>query len=128
MEEAFLASLRLLCPDYRDQGFLLAVSGGVDSVVMARLFKQSGLRFALAHLNYGLRNDESDGDEALVGKMAEAMGVPLFSVQVDAAAYARKGNLSIQEAAREMRLSFLNKVKAQEGFDWVVLALSLIHI
>jgi tRNA(Ile)-lysidine synthase len=122
MEEAFLAFLRLLCPDYRDKRFLLAVSGGVDSVVMARLFQKSGLRFGLAHLNYGLRTAESDGDEALVRKMAEEMDVPLFAVQMDAASIARESNLSIQEAARALRLDYLHHIKTKEGFDLVALA------
>lgn len=122
MEEAFLASLRLLCPDYRDKRFLLAVSGGVDSVVMARLFRKSGLRFGLAHLNYGLRDAESDGDEALVRRMAEEMDVPLFAVQMDAASIARENNLSIQEAARALRLDYLHHIKTREGFDLVALA------
>ena len=122
MKEAFLASLRLLCPDFRDKHFLLAVSGGVDSVVMASLFQKCGLRFALAHLNYGLRDTESDGDEALVRKMAAEMDVPLFAVQMDTESIARESHLSIQEAARILRLDYLHHIKTKEGFDLVALA------
>jgi tRNA(Ile)-lysidine synthase len=53
---------------------LLAVSGGVDSLVMYDLFLKNGFELGLAHCNFGLRGDESDGDEEFVNKLAEEKG------------------------------------------------------
>ena len=60
-----LAPLRDKAPQGQPK-MLLAVSGGVDSMVMAELFLHSGMEFGLAHCNFSLRGEESDGDEALV--------------------------------------------------------------
>lgn len=85
--------------------FLLAVSGGVDSMVMASLFLNSSLNlsFAVAHCNFSLRADESDADEALVRNWCEEHGIRLHSVRFDTLEYAKKHSLSIEMAARELR-------------------------
>ena len=57
---------------------LLAVSGGADSVALARLFALSGWPFAIAHVNFGLRGAESLGDEAFVRALGEELGVDVF--------------------------------------------------
>jgi tRNA(Ile)-lysidine synthase len=58
---------------------LLAVSGGVDSVVMVRLFNDAGFNFGIAHSNFGLRGAESDGDEAFVKDIADQLNVPIYT-------------------------------------------------
>jgi tRNA(Ile)-lysidine synthase len=101
---------------------LLAVSGGLDSVVMAHLFKEAGYSFALAHCNFGLRGKESDGDEVFVRKLAEKLGVELYSTRFETQAYASRHKQSIQEAARELRYSWFEETRKREKFSFVATA------
>ena len=61
LEQLFLSETSL----YKDCKFLLAVSGGVDSMVLANLFISNKLNFSIAHCNFQLRGKESDNDEIL---------------------------------------------------------------
>ncbi len=74
MLKAFETSVNLQNWDLGRRPTLLAVSGGVDSVAMARLFAQMGYPFAMAHMNFGLRGKESEGDEAFVRDLAKELG------------------------------------------------------
>ena len=58
---------------------VLAVSGGMDSIVMVDLFSRSRIDFSIAHANFKLRGDESDGDEAFTRLLAEKYGAPFYS-------------------------------------------------
>lgn len=89
---------------------LLAVSGGVDSVVMVDLFAQTNLPFAIAHCNFGLRGAASDEDEAWVRKLAQQYGVQVYVQHFDTRAYAEKHQLSIQMAARELRYRWFEEL------------------
>jgi tRNA(Ile)-lysidine synthase len=82
---------------------LLAVSGGIDSVVLCELCKQAGYTFIIAHCNFKLRAAESERDAAFVEQLALSYGVPFLKKEFDTAAYAAGRKLSIQEAARELR-------------------------
>ena len=62
---------------------LLAVSGGIDSMVMAHLFLESGFSTGIAHCNFSLRGDESDKDEEMVREFASERNIPFFSVRFD---------------------------------------------
>jgi tRNA(Ile)-lysidine synthase len=89
---------------------LLAVSGGVDSVALCELCKQSGYRFVIAHCNFKLRGEESERDVLFVQQLAEAYNVPFFIKEFDTAAYAASHKLSIQEAARELRYGWFEEL------------------
>ncbi|AEW00413.1 tRNA lysidine(34) synthetase TilS [Niastella koreensis] len=82
---------------------LLAVSGGIDSVVLCELCKQAGYSFIIAHCNFKLRADESERDAAFVQQLAQNYKVPFLRKEFDTASYAQNHKLSIQEAARELR-------------------------
>ena len=101
---------------------LLAVSGGMDSVAMVEVFSQLGLKFGIAHCNFQLREEESDGDEALVRLLGVKYTVPLFCEKFDTAVYAKERNVSIQVAARELRYEWFEKVRAEHKYDYIATA------
>ncbi len=82
---------------------LIALSGGVDSVVLCELCKQAGFDFAIAHCNFQLRGKESDEDEDFVKQLAKKYGVDFFVKKFDTEKYATENKLSIQVAARNLR-------------------------
>jgi len=78
---------------------LLAVSGGVDSVVLGALCKMTGFEFGIAHCNFQLRGEDSNRDEAFVKELAAKWEVPFYSIRLNTTAFAAENKLSIQEAA-----------------------------
>lgn len=101
---------------------LLAVSGGLDSVVMADLFQRTGLRFAVAHVNFGLREDESDGDAAFVQNMAIDYGVPFHLTRFETKAIAAERGISIQMAARNLRYDWFKQLIREHTYNGVATA------
>ena len=114
-----IEDLRGLIGDSRSASFLLAVSGGMDSMCMADLFLHTlgADSFALAHCNFSLRGEESDGDEALVRSWAEQNSVRLFVKRFDTVAYARENGVSIEMAARDLRYAWFAELCQEHGFD-----------
>lgn len=110
--EKFIRTESLLMPE---STLILAVSGGMDSMVMLDLF--SGLRESwqwklhVAHVNHGLRDEESDGDEDFVRLAASNLGLPFSSKRVDTLEYAHEQRLSKQEAARDLRYEFFEELR-----------------
>jgi len=104
------------------QKILLAVSGGVDSIVMAWLFKQAGYQAGIAHCNFQLRGAESSRDEAFVKQMAHALELPLYTVQFDTNAYVTQHRVTIQVAARELRYNWLEQIRTAEGYAYIATA------
>ncbi|MDR0385989.1 MAG: tRNA lysidine(34) synthetase TilS [Prevotellaceae bacterium] len=101
---------------------LLAVSGGIDSMVMAHLFVRSGFECAIAHCNFSLRGEESDADENLVECFAECHSIPFFSIRFDTDKYAAENKISTQLAARELRYKWFEELKAKHGFAKIATA------
>jgi tRNA(Ile)-lysidine synthase len=101
---------------------LLAVSGGVDSIVMVQLFKDAGFNFGIAHVNFGLRGDESDGDEAFVKNISEQMGVPFYVRHFNTKQYASGQKISIQMAARDLRYAWFDELAIEHGYHFVATA------
>ncbi|MBC7777859.1 MAG: tRNA lysidine(34) synthetase TilS, partial [Phycisphaerae bacterium] len=116
----FLKTQQLPLSD--DAPTLLAVSGGLDSVVMAHLFYRAGLPFAVAHCNFQLRGPESDGDELFVEKMTLNFEVPFFVKRFDTKAYAEHNGLSTQMAARALRYEWFAGIAAENGFSNIATA------
>jgi len=112
--DAFAHTHRLLRPEER---VLAAVSGGVDSVVLAHLLGQRKQPFGIAHCNFHLRGHESDGDEEFVRDLAKKWEVPFFVQHVDTKKYAAENGMSIQMAARELRYRWFEVVREAQGFD-----------
>lgn len=101
---------------------LLAVSGGMDSMVLLHLLHTSGYAVGVAHCNFQLRGGESDGDEALVHETCSAYGVPCYVKRFDTQSYASEQGLSIQMAARALRYDFFDLLREQHGYRWLATA------
>lgn len=118
-----LTSLRLIAPVSTGDRFVVAISGGVDSVVMAYLCKEAGLSIELAHCNFQLRGAESDRDEAIVRQLAQRWNLPVSVNKVELASYAERHQLSTQEAARQFRYDwFASLVSVSTKTTWVLTA------
>lgn len=108
----------------RNLSFLLAVSGGMDSMCLLDLFSRilSPSDYAVAHCNFSLRGDESDGDQALVETHASELGARIFVKRFDTEAYAREKCISIEMAARELRYEWFGQLCHEHGFDVLAVA------
>lgn len=100
---------------------LLAVSGGVDSVVMCHLFNENKIPFSIAHCNFGLRGLESVGDEEFVNKMAKEYDVDIYIKKFDGEKI-KNSKKSIQLIARELRYDWFNYLCEENNFAKVALA------
>jgi len=118
---------RLTASLERRPAVLLAVSGGVDSMVMLTLAAASGAieRMAVAHMNFSLRGAESDSDEALVRKWCVERGVEAYFKTVDTRSYAASRGISVEMAARELRYAWFGELMDEQNFDFVAVAHNL---
>lgn len=101
---------------------LLAVSGGVDSMVLAHLFKEMEYDIAIAHCNFGLRGEESDGDTKFVEQYASQNHIPFFVTHFDTARFASDNKLSVQVAARQLRYMWFDEIVKENNFDYLLTA------
>jgi tRNA(Ile)-lysidine synthase len=95
---------------------LLAVSGGVDSVVMCDLFFKANIPFAIGHCNFKLRGKESEQDEEFVKALAEKYKVSFHKKSFNTTSYAEKKKISIQMAARILRYEWLKRIANENGY------------
>jgi len=115
----FIKKQKLFQPEER---ILLAVSGGIDSVVMLHLFEKSGYNVAIAHCNFQLRGEASDGDESFVRELAEKCESPLFIQSFDTESYAKKHGISIQMAARDLRRGWFEEILNKDSYSKIATA------
>lgn len=101
---------------------ILALSGGIDSMVLADMLLHSKADFVLAHCNFHLRGEESDGDEKFVRDYAERKGLTLYVKQFDTLNYAEEHKLSIEMAARELRYAWFEELRQQLNYDYIAVA------
>lgn len=106
----------------REDRILLAVSGGIDSMVMAELFQRAGYNFSIAHCNFGLRGSESNQDEAFVSSIADGYKVKVFVKHFKTREYAGFNKISVQMAARTLRYEWFEELIQSEGFKAVATA------
>lgn len=100
---------------------LIAVSGGVDSVVLTHLCRGEGLSFDLAHCNFQLRGEASDGDELFVRELASRLQVQIWVRRFEPAKEVAEGR-SIQLVARDLRYRWFDELAAAQGYDYVLTA------
>ncbi|ESU24731.1 tilS protein [Flavobacterium enshiense DK69] len=101
---------------------LLAVSGGVDSMVLVHLLHQLQFDISVAHCNFNLRGDESNGDEGFVKSFCKKSGIGFFVINFETKEYADLHKLSIQVSARQLRYNWFNELLEKEGFDFLLTA------
>lgn len=118
----FLGRHRLLA---ENRPVLVAVSGGLDSVVLAHLFRHSGRPFALAHVNFQLRGAESEGDAVFVRDLAAHWEVDYFETSFETRDYSRQNGLSMQMAARDLRYAWFDMLRETHDFEAVAVAHTL---
>ncbi|HEX4263531.1 MAG TPA: tRNA lysidine(34) synthetase TilS [Verrucomicrobiae bacterium] len=110
----------------RGQKILIAVSGGVDSMVLLHLLhelsQKNKWRLTVAHLNHQLRGSSSDADERLVARTAKKLGLPIVTGRADVKKIARTGHLSLEMAARKARHEFLAQTAAHLKISHIALA------
>ena len=120
--QKFLAFVKYEKLFKKQEQVLLAVSGGMDSIVMTELFHKAKFNFAIAHCNFGLRGKESDADEQFVKALAKKYKVDFFSVRFETKMHAKEHGLSIQEAARDLRYEWFFNTMSKQKIDFCATA------
>ena len=122
MLKKFKQHLHQNFPFLEDGKLLIAISGGVDSVVLAHLCSQLNLNFSLCHCNFNLRGQESNDDEAYVKELAKNLKVPVYTTSFETEKYATKNKVSIQVAARELRYAWFYELLEKKDYEYVLTA------
>lgn len=120
MVEKFQNSLNRLI--FQRDRLLLAVSGGMDSILMCHLCHQAGINFGIAHCNFQLRGEASNQDEALVKELAANLDVPFFVRHFDTKAIQKKRKGSTQMLARELRYEWFEEIRTENDFQYIATA------
>ena len=103
-------------------GFIIAVSGGADSITLLHLFKYLNLNIIALHCNFGLRGKESNMDEQFVKRFCDLYGIPLSVRKFQTTRYAEEKGISIEMAARELRYEWFREMKNKKKMDYIVTA------
>ncbi|WP_055437001.1 tRNA lysidine(34) synthetase TilS [Lacinutrix algicola] len=122
MQEIFKKHINKRFNFLKGKKLLITISGGLDSVVLTHLCKEAKLDISLAHCNFNLRDEESNGDEAFVLNLAERLDIEVFTQHFDTTIYAQENKLSIQMAARELRYNWFQELSNLLGFDYILTA------
>ena len=102
--------------------FLIALSGGVDSMVLADLFNKNKLDFSIAHCNFKLRSKESDDDEDFVLNWCAKNKIQSYISRFNTTNYCKKNKIGVQEGTRNLRYDWFYKLKDLYNFDYIVTA------
>ncbi|MCB0670081.1 MAG: tRNA lysidine(34) synthetase TilS [Saprospiraceae bacterium] len=101
---------------------LLAVSGGIDSMVLMHLFYQLDYQIGVAHCNFKMRGDTSDQEVQLVERRAREYGFSFFTTEFETIAFARAKKIGIQEAARHLRYTWFSQTMEEHDFNLLAVA------
>ncbi|AXG74512.1 tRNA lysidine(34) synthetase TilS [Flavobacterium arcticum] len=107
-------------PFLKGKKLLLAVSGGVDSIILTHLFKVLNYDITVAHCNFNLRGEESDGDEEFIRQYAEKNEVKIFVTHFDTVSFANDNKVSIQVGARQLRYAWFYELLEKNHFDYLL--------
>jgi tRNA(Ile)-lysidine synthase len=101
---------------------LLAVSGGIDSMVMVDLFRRLNCNYAIAHCNFHLRGEESMRDERFVTDYATKHNITLYKQEFDTFTYMEENKKSLEMSARDLRYDWFEKIVNEHGFTLLATA------
>ena len=118
IEQLFLAEIN----PHKECNFVLAISGGIDSMVLANLFLINNLNFSIAHCNFHLRGKESDDDELFINKWCSEKDIKLYNKKFSTEDYCKNNKLTIQMGARELRYEWFRELIDKEKHDFIVTA------
>jgi tRNA(Ile)-lysidine synthase len=122
LRDNFRHTLFSTCLVRPENKILLALSGGLDSMVLCHLLLDLEQPFGVAHVNYRLRGQASDEDELFVADLARRLGIPFYSMAYDTAQLADGSGESIQMIARKLRYTWLEELRAAHGYDLIATA------
>lgn len=122
MKERFLKYVESKHLLRKSDKILIAVSGGLDSVVLLDLLFKTGFNISIAHCNFQLRGNESDLDEEFVRGLSVKYKLKFFVRICDAKEFAKTNKLSIQESARELRYEWFEQIVLENEFDKIAVA------
>ena len=109
-------------PLFKDKKLLIAISGGLDSVVLYHLLSTLNFDISLAHCNFNLRGKESNLDEEFVNLLSQKSSNQIFIKKFDTKKYSKKNKLSTQIAARELRYHWFQELAEKHNFDYILTA------
>lgn len=115
----FVARNQLLAADNK---YIVALSGGADSVALLLIMKALGYDVEAAHCNFHLRGKESERDENFCVSLCESLGIILHRIHFDTLTYAQLHKVSIEMAARDLRYSYFEQLRRDINADAICVA------
>ena len=106
----------------RSEKLLVAVSGGLDSVVLLHFLYKMEVNCVVAHCNFKLRDKDSDRDEIFVKDLAEKYNFPVYTIAFETAEYAKEKGISIEMAARDLRYDWFEKIRKESECSYILTA------
>lgn len=126
LEDIFLKNIREkieIKPGYK---ILVAVSGGMDSVLLLYLLnkysQELGINIEAAHVNHMLRGKDSDKDQEYVRELCDKWSIPFHTIKIDVKKISKKNKWSLEEGARKLRYDYLNNIKGKYGCNKIAVA------
>ena len=122
MKNRFLENIKKNNLFSKEDKLIVAISGGADSVALAILLNECNFPIIFAHCNFNLREDESDEDEDFVRKLAKKLDLECYVESFETEKFAKENKISIQMAARELRYSWLEKIRIKTDSKYIAVA------
>ena len=122
MLEEFKKHIAAKFSNLKEHEFLLACSGGLDSIVLAHLCHVLGLNYSIAHCNFKLRGKESDADEEFVKILADKYAKKAYVTSFKTTDYITENKVSLQVAARELRYDWFAQIMQENDIKTLVTA------
>lgn len=120
--DGFVNFITHQCGVNPNDSILVGVSGGIDSVSLLDLLVRYGFNPVIAHCNFSLRGQESDGDEEFVTELSHKYNIPFEKIRFNTTEYARERQISIEMAARDLRYEWFRKVAIRRQCQWIAVA------